>query len=114
MAYLTSNCEVLAKLVCKASLLKDHDYRLKSKSFSQKVCNACYLGIREDTKHIVMQCPTFEGIKSEMFDIINAIEDENVQRNMNETDDLFNIIMGKHPMEIPFDSMLKIWLVSSR
>ena len=26
---ITGNCEIMAKLVCNASLLKDHDYRLK-------------------------------------------------------------------------------------
>ena len=61
-----------------------------------------------------MQCPNNEGIKSEMFDMIYAIDDENVKNVMNESDDVFSIIMGKHPVETPFDSMLKIWLVSSK
>ena len=50
----THNCEIMSKLVCNASLLKDHDYRLKRKSFNHKMCNQCYLGIREDVNNIIM------------------------------------------------------------
>ena len=53
-------CETMAKLVCNCSLLKDSDYRLKNLSFSNKVCTECYLGIREDVNHLVMQCPAYE------------------------------------------------------
>ena len=72
---LSGNCEIMARLICNASLLKDHDYRLKRKSFSHKVCNLCYLGIRDDVNHIVMQCPFSEGTRKEMLDVINAIND---------------------------------------
>ena len=65
---ISNNCEIMAKLVCNASLLKDHDYRLKSKSFSHKICNNCDLGIREDVNHLVVQCLFFEEIKEEMLD----------------------------------------------
>ena len=67
--------EIMAKLVCDTSLLKASDYRLKKLSFSHKICIACELGIREDIKHIVMQCPHYEGIRSEMFDVLKAIDD---------------------------------------
>ena len=102
------------KLVCNASLLKDHDYRLKSLSFSHKGCTECTLGIREDLLHIVMQCPDTEEIKCEMFEVINAIEDDHVKALMLEQQEVFYIILGKHHPGIPFESMIKIWLVSSR
>ena len=107
-------CEIMAKLVCDANLLKDSDYRLKRLSFSNKICTACELGIREDIKHLIMQCPHFEGIRSEMWDVLKAIEDRFVQNILLEPLEYFYVIMGKHPEEIPFESMLKIWLVSSR
>ena len=56
----------MAKLVCNASLLKDYDYRLKNPTFSHKVCTECYLTIREDVTHLVMQCPAYEGIMVEI------------------------------------------------
>ena len=88
------------------------NYHLRVKTQTSGYC--MYSTDREDTNHIIMQCPNNEGIKSEMFDMIFAIDDEIVQNVMNESDDVFSIIMGKHPVETPFDSMLKIWLVSSK
>ena len=108
-----SNCEVMSKLVCNSSLLKDHDYRLKKQSFSQKVCTQCMLGIREDTMHLVMQCPDTELIKGEMFEVLSAIDDDHVSNALQDQHNIFYILMGKHPPDVPFDSMLKIWLVSS-
>ena len=106
-------CEVMAKLVCDADLLKANDYRLKRLSFSHKVCNACELGIREDIRHLIMQCPHYEGIRSEMWDVLKAIEDPLVQDVLSEPLEFFSVIMGKQPTHVPFDSMLKLWMVSS-
>ena len=107
-------CEIMAKLVCDANLLRDSDYRVKRLGFSNKICNACELGIKEDIKHLIMQCPHYEGIRSEMWDVLKAIEDRYVQNLILEPLEYFYVIMGKHPEEVPFESMLKIWLVSSR
>ena len=52
------NCEIMAKLVCNASLLKDNrpnDYHLKKLPFIHKVCIECYFGIREDVNHIILK-----------------------------------------------------------
>ena len=56
-----------------ASLLKDSDYRIMKLSFSHKVCTACDLGIREDVKHLVTQCPVFESIRAEMNDVLTRV-----------------------------------------
>ena len=60
---ISNNCEIMAKLVCNASLLKDQDYRLKGQSLNHKICNNCVLGLREDVNHIVMHCPHFKVIR---------------------------------------------------
>ena len=111
---LISTCEIMAKLVCDTSLLKSSDYRLKKLSFSHKICTACDLGIREDIKHIVMQCPHYEGIRSEMCDVLKAIDDPVVQQVLSEPLEFFYVIMGKHPIDAPFESMIKLWMVTSR
>ena len=111
---MVSTCEVMAKLVCDANLLKSSDYRLKKLSFSHKVCTACELGIREDIKHVVMQCPQYEGTRSEMCDVLKAINDPHVQEVLEEPLEFFPVIMGKHPANVPFESMFKIWMVSSQ
>ena len=112
-----SDCEIMAKLVCNSSLLKDSDYRLKNLSFSHKICIECCLGIRgirEDTNHLVMQCPASEGIRSEMLDVLKGIDDLHVKRTLEDPQNLLNTLMGHHPVSMPFESALKIWDVSSR
>ena len=79
----TNTCEIMDKLVCNASLLKDNDYRLKKLSFSHKVCTACDLSVRENVNHIVMQCPGF-SVRSEMCDILKSIEDCYIQEVLKE------------------------------
>ena len=109
-----SDCEIMSKLVCNSSLLKDSDYRLKNLSFSHKICIECCLGISEDTNHLVMQCPANEGIRSEMQDELNGFDDLQVKRTMEDPQNLFNTLMGHQPVGMPFESALKIWDVSSR
>ena len=111
---ITSNCEIMARLVCNASLLKDHDYRLKNKSFSHKICNNCELGLREDVNHMVMQCPHSEDAKGEMLEMIGNIEDEQVNQVIQQNGDLLSVLMGKHPDDAPFETMVKIWAISSK
>ena len=113
LPHLTINCEIMSKLVCKASLLKDHDYRLKRKSFSHKVCTRCVLGIREDVNHIVMQCPCNEGSKQEMLEAINALDSDIAERIFAQPQDVFSILMGRHPADTHFEFMLKLWVISS-
>ena len=110
----TNNCEIMSKLVCNASLLKDHDYRLKRKSFSHKVCNLCYLGVREDLNHVIMQCPNNEGTKEEMLDMIKALNDEAVDLILAQPQNLLGVLMGKHPEGVSFESMVKVWVISSK
>ena len=113
MPYLTNNCEIMSKLVCNASLLKEHDYRLKRKSFSHKVCNLCDVGIREDVNHIVMQCPNNEGTRKEMLDVIKSINEASVVTT-SQPQNLFGILMGQHPEDVSFEIMLKVWVTSSK
>ena len=104
---------LMAKLVCNCSLLKDSDYRLKNLSFSNKVCSECYLGIREDVNHLVMQCPAFEGDRAEMLDLLNTIEDDYVKTALLDHQNIFNVLMGKQPNDTPLSSAFKRWAVSS-
>ena len=110
---ITGKCETMAKLVCNCSLLKDSDYRLKNLSFSNKVCTECYLGIREDVNHLVMQCPAYEGDRTEMFDLLNTIDDQYVRIALDDNQNIFNVLMGKQPIDTPLSSAFKIWAVSS-
>ena len=61
-----------------------------------------------------MQCPDTQEIRSEMFAVINSIDDDYVKDISAGQQDLFYVLMGKHPDGIPFEYVSKIWLVSYR
>ena len=65
------------------------------------------MGIREDLTHLVMQCPANEDLKSEMFGVFKGTEDDHIERIMSEHNDILPFLMGKHPAEVPFESMTK-------
>ena len=66
--------ELMAKLECNTSFLKDSDYRLKSLSFNL-MCTECDLGIRKNVNHLVMQCPTLQGTMEDIVDVLQVIDD---------------------------------------
>ena len=48
-----------------------------------------------------------------MFEVLNSIEEKLVQDVLKEQQKVLYVLMGKHPVEVPFESMTKIWLISS-
>ena len=60
-------CELMARLICNSRRLKADDLRLKSSNHSLKVCTACDLYIIEDLRHVIMQCPSTEHLRTHMF-----------------------------------------------
>ena len=60
-----------------------------------------------------MQCPTYEGVRAEMLDVLNSIDDQYVKAALEDQQDIFNVLMGKHPTGVPLSSAFKIWTVSS-
>ena len=59
-----------------------------------------------------MKCPDTEEIECEMFEVIDAIDDDIAKALMLEHQDVVYILMGsKHPPNILFQSMTTIWLV---
>ena len=91
------NCEIMARLVCNASLLKDNDYRLKKLPFIHKVCTQCYLGIREDVNHLLMQCPAYVDIKREMYGVLESI-DHYIKVALDDQQGIFNTLMGRYAL----------------
>ena len=87
---------------------------LNNKSFSHKIHNNCALGLREDVNHMVMQCPHSEDDKGEMLEMIGNIEDEQVNQVIQQNGDLLSVLMVKHPDHAPFETMVKIWAISSK
>ena len=106
-------CEKMASMVCRCSVLKGHDLRLKKGSFWSKCCTRCDLSIVEDPKHIVMQCPYYEENRKEMFHDIRTLGYDEIDGVMG-TGDVFSILMGKHPENVPMVIMVKVWIISGK
>ena len=45
---------------------------------------------------------------------IGNIEDEQVNQVIQQNGDLLSVLMGKHPDDAPFETMIKIWPISSK
>ena len=68
-------CETVASILCDTSLLKTTDYRLKGKTFGYKMCSRCDLGIQEDARHVLMQCPFYNRERKKLFDSLESISE---------------------------------------
>ena len=102
----------MASLVCDSSLLKTSDYRLKGKSISHRICTKCELGILEDIKHLLMQCPYYTEERAQLQNSIQLIGTELSDRIINDPLNYFNTIMGKQPEGTDFREMITIWLMT--
>ena len=73
-AEMTRISENMVKLVCHASRLKGDDYRLKGCTHSLIACSECDMFIKEDLKHLVLQCPCYEYIRRKMFNDLYVLD----------------------------------------
>ena len=105
-------CEVMARLVCHTSLLKNDDPRYKGGSNSMKNCTRCDLSIPESVKHLVMQCPDNEGAKEFMFEEIQKADNSFARRGAESADQVFLWLLGKHIEGVDRDVMSNIWIIA--
>ena len=107
-------CEVMARLVCDTSLLKTTDIRMKKASLASRFCEKCDLGSEENIKHIVMECPFFEGYKEQMFDEIRERCIPEVGELLNRPAEIFLLLMGRQPDDVSFEAMFTLWTISAK
>ena len=65
----------MTKIISQCSMLKSDDFNLKDKSDGHKLCLNCDHGLKEDIRHIIMQCPFTIQEKGAMFEEIYTIPD---------------------------------------
>ena len=92
-------CENMAKLVCKTSLLKADDYRLKRELPGAKRCSACDLYELEDVRHIVMSCPFLQPLRNEMFANLWEIETR-FDQSITDKDNIMVYLLGKQCTDV--------------
>ena len=98
-------CELMVKLLCRASLLKNHDGRLKKAPFGSKMCILCEDAAYEDTLHMVSQCHFHQTDREKMLK-----EVENIV--VLEGNEIFSVLLGKYIEEWSFHEMMPIWQIS--
>ena len=108
----THMCEIMAKLVCDAGLLKSTDYRLKGKSFSNKICIKCELGALEDIKHLLMQCPSYNEERMYLHQSLIQLGTDVATHIVNDAANYFHNIMGRQPENVEFQDMIEIWMLT--
>ena len=104
-------CEIMAKMICEASLLKTADTRLKNRSLASRFCEKCDLSSEETAMHIVMQCPFFEEDRRKMFAEMEDLACREIDEILNDAANIFLHLMGKHPPNVSFDVMYEFWVL---
>ena len=110
---LMSVCESMSKIVCKASLLKADDYRLKREPASVRACSACDLYQLEDARHIIMTCTYTQDIRTDMFRRLGEIELNRGQSILDKGDTLM-YLLGKQCLEVTIDLNNEFHIESAR
>ena len=105
-------CEVMARLVCNSRKRKTDDLRLKSSSYSLKECTACDLYMIEKLRHVIMQCPSTEQLRTQMFCELNKINNELKTLLQDHCAESFEWILGKEMDVVDRDTMHAGWTIS--
>ena len=112
--YLLKECEIMAKLLCHASLLRTDDVRLKRLPVASRFCPLCDHSAMDDTFHMVMQCPFLQDSRTMMFHEIERICDACEHEQINVNNDIFLTLMGKPAANFSIELMIAIWECSAR
>ena len=105
-------CENMARIVCKSSLLKCDDVRLKSLTGSWRWCELCALSVEEDLWHCIMQCPAFHDERIRMFNDVESILARIGQVLPARGFDVLSVLIGATIPDIAPETMVEIWKAS--
>ena len=108
------NCEIMVKLLCRASLLKVDDVRLKRLPANAKFCSLCDLGAYDDANHMIMQCPSTKIARNNMFDELQNVHDGTGHDMLNAGNDIFLTLMGRQPPGFSTAVLVDFWLIAAK
>ena len=108
----TSMCETMARLVCHASLLKMDDVRLKKLTMFSRCCPLCESSAPDDVKHLVLQCPSSERKRGEMFYELEKRTPSLEARPDEAPVEILPILLGKCRAGYSFEQMEELWIVA--
>ena len=105
-------CEVLVKIVTGSSRLESDDLMFKGKSDFGKFCSNCDLGIFEDARHIVMQCPFNSNETTDMYRDLEHLEGGIWDTAIHSNVDLIKILLGCELPDLNLDDSMEILKIS--
>ena len=105
-------CETMSRLVCHASLLRMDDLRLKKSTMYDRCCPLCCLTVPDNVYHLVMQCPSSERRRREMFSDIEHCA-VSLEARLNENpEEILPLLLGKCKIGYSFEQMEELWIVA--
>ena len=106
-------CETIVKLISHASLLKVDDVRLRGASSFSKFCVDCDLGVVDDIRHLVLQCPKWQTGRTEMMNEIENIPDGRGVALLNSQCDLVIALLGGIDNVYTYEQKVRILTISA-
>ena len=107
MAYMRQ-CEVMVRILCHCTLLKEDDFRYKRSTFWDRACFLCDLVAPDDARHMIMQCPYHTANRVKLQDEISRVCPDFGTR------EVFYTILGKPLEGIDAISMCRIWKIGCK
>ena len=102
-------CEDLAKVVCKTSLLKDDDPRLKHALPTNRMCQVCDGFNIENARHVFIHCDYVNDERQEMFRDIEAIPNDTGRTIMANSVDILHTLLGKPSSYVSREQNMLFW-----
>ena len=106
-------CEIMAKLVCRCSMLKSDDLRLKNLTASNRWCELCEMSEVEDVRHLILNCSGTQETRDLMFERINEIANGNMNYEQIPFVDRLQVLLGATIDGLSLHHMVDIWLTSA-
>ena len=107
-----TTCETMSKLVTHSSKLKCDDIRLKGLTSSYRACTECDLFLKEDLFHLVMQCPSTDEMRREMYSELYKFDNRIMGIFAENAHEVFNWLIGKPINDFEIDVMYGFWLIT--
>ena len=89
------------------------DVLLAKGTYGVRMCIECDLGLEEDVKHIVMQCPMYEDSRKILFQTINELPNDIGSLVLDEPGEVLYILLGKSDQRLDIEQMIQVWLISA-
>ena len=107
-------CETLVRIITHSSMLKADDVRLKSLPLSARFCAQCDHSALDDAKHLILQCPSLQEMRREMFDELNDIGDGSGRRMLEMPGDTLYLLLGRLVKGFTREQLVHFWSVTAK